>query len=62
MLKPVYRELLTHTCFPEQYEACHLYETTKLRNVATLFAHLLHTDAIPWYLLICIILSYDCNV
>eukprot|EP01128_Nolandella_sp_AFSM9_P003838 TRINITY_DN1689_c1_g2_i4.p1 TRINITY_DN1689_c1_g2~~TRINITY_DN1689_c1_g2_i4.p1 ORF type:complete len:559 (+),score=138.78 TRINITY_DN1689_c1_g2_i4:94-1677(+) len=48
MLKPTYRDLFAHLAFPEQYESCHLYETNKLRNVATFFAHLLHTDAIPW--------------
>lgn len=53
VLKPVYRDLLSHTAFPEQYESCHLYETNKLRNVANFFAHLLHTDAIPWCAELC---------
>jgi len=34
--------------FAEQYDVIHRLETNKLRNVAKLFAHLLHTDAISW--------------
>jgi len=34
--------------FSEQYDVIHRLETNKLRNVAKLFAHLLHTDAISW--------------
>ena len=34
--------------FAEQYEVIHRLETNKLRNVAKLFAHLLHTDAVSW--------------
>jgi len=34
--------------FVEQYEFVHRLETNKLRNIAKLFAHLLHTDAISW--------------
>jgi pre-mRNA-splicing factor CWC22 len=34
--------------FNEQYTTIHRLETNKLRNVAKLFAHLFHTDAIPW--------------
>jgi pre-mRNA-splicing factor CWC22 len=36
------------TAFQEQYTTIHRLETNKLRNVAKLFAHLFHTDAIPW--------------
>ncbi|CAI0629294.1 unnamed protein product [Linum tenue] len=35
-------------CFAEQYSTSHRLETNKLRNVATLFAHLIATDALPW--------------
>jgi len=34
--------------FAEQYQTIHRYETNKLRNIAKLFAHLMHTDAISW--------------
>jgi len=34
--------------FTEQYDVIHRLETNKMRNVAKLFAHLLHTDAISW--------------
>ena len=34
--------------FTDQYEFVHRLETNKLRNIAKLFAHLLHTDAISW--------------
>jgi len=34
--------------FSEQYDVIHRLETNKLRNVAKLFAHLLHTDGISW--------------
>lgn len=34
--------------FAEQYEVIHRLETNKLRNIATLFAHLLHSDAMSW--------------
>jgi len=34
--------------FGDQYESCHRLETRQLRNIAKLFAFLLHTDAIPW--------------
>jgi pre-mRNA-splicing factor CWC22 len=51
MLKPTIRDILAGTCFPEQYESIHMLETNKLRNVAMFFAHILHTDAIPWTVL-----------
>lgn len=35
-------------CFKKQYMVIHRLETNKLRNVASLFAHLLATDAISW--------------
>ena len=34
--------------FVAQYTTIHRLETNKLRNVAKLFAHLLHTDSLPW--------------
>jgi pre-mRNA-splicing factor CWC22 len=40
-------------CFERQFEGqylkIHRLDTNKLRNLAKLFAHLLHTDAIEWY-------------
>ncbi|KAM5582608.1 pre-mRNA-splicing factor CWC22 [Rosa sericea] len=38
-------------CFVQQYSMIHRLETNKLRNVAKFFAHLLGTDALPWYCL-----------
>jgi len=35
--------------FENQYVKIHRLETNKLRNLAKLFAHLLHTDAIDWH-------------
>eukprot|EP01126_Amoeba_proteus_P006144 TRINITY_DN12135_c0_g1_i6.p1 TRINITY_DN12135_c0_g1~~TRINITY_DN12135_c0_g1_i6.p1 ORF type:complete len:514 (+),score=102.84 TRINITY_DN12135_c0_g1_i6:1264-2805(+) len=49
-LRQVYRSNMME-CFPEQYENCHMLETNKLRNVALLFSHLLHSDAIAWTVL-----------
>lgn len=37
--------------FVRQYFSIHRLETNKLRNVAKLFAHLLHTDSIRWSVL-----------
>lgn len=34
--------------FSRQYSTIHRLETNKLRNVAKLFAHILHTDSMPW--------------
>ena len=45
--------------FTEQYNTIHRLETNKLRNVAKLFAHLLHADAIPWSVLHVIHLNED---
>lgn len=36
------------TSFENQYLIIHRYETNKLRNIAKLFAHLFHTDAMSW--------------
>ena len=44
--------------FAEQYDVIHRLETNKLRNVAKLFAHLLHTDAISWEVCIMLLYSY----
>jgi pre-mRNA-splicing factor CWC22 len=45
--------------FTEQYNTIHRLETNKLRNVAKLFAHLLHTDSMPWTVLSIIHLNED---
>jgi pre-mRNA-splicing factor CWC22 len=45
--------------FARQYSTIHRLETNKLRNVAKLFAHLLHTDSIPWSVLSIIHLNED---
>jgi len=45
--------------FTVQYETIHRLGTNKLRNVAKLFAHLLHTDALPWSCLSSIHLNED---
>ena len=45
--------------FGVQYETIHRLETNKLRNVAKLFAHLLHTDSMPWSVLTFIHLNED---
>ena len=34
--------------FAKQYTMIHRLETNKLRNVAKLFAHLIHSDGLPW--------------
>ena len=45
--------------FAQQYNTIHRLETNKLRNVAKLFAHLLHTDAMPWSVMNVIHLNED---
>ena len=45
--------------FATQYTTIHRLETNKLRNVAKLFAHLLHTDSMPWKCLSIIHLNED---
>ena len=45
--------------FAQQYSTIHRLETNKLRNVAKLFAHLLHTDSMPWSCLANIHLNED---
>jgi pre-mRNA-splicing factor CWC22 len=45
--------------FAAQYTTIHRLETNKLRNVAKLFAHLLHTDSLPWSVLSVIHLNED---
>jgi len=45
--------------FTEQYETIHRLGTNKLRNVAKLFAHLLHTDSLPWSCISSIHLNED---
>eukprot|EP00668_Euglena_longa_P017568 GGOE01021985.1.p1 GENE.GGOE01021985.1~~GGOE01021985.1.p1 ORF type:complete len:665 (-),score=261.02 GGOE01021985.1:74-2068(-) len=50
MLKRVYQDRF-EDCFKTQYSMIHRLETNKLRNVAKFFAHLLHSDALPWTVL-----------
>lgn len=45
--------------FSRQYSTIHRLETNKLRNVAKLFAHLIHTDSVPWSVLSIIHLNED---
>jgi pre-mRNA-splicing factor CWC22 len=45
--------------FTLQYTTIHRLETNKLRNVAKLFAHLVHSDALPWSVLSVIHLNED---
>jgi pre-mRNA-splicing factor CWC22 len=47
MLDKVYQESFDRS-FGDQYTTIHRLETNKLRNVAKFFAHLLHSDALPW--------------
>ncbi|KAK7111884.1 pre-mRNA-splicing factor CWC22 homolog [Littorina saxatilis] len=47
------------TIFQEQFETIHRLDTNKLRNVAKLFAHLLHTDAISWSVMNCMKLTEE---
>ncbi|GJS54278.1 pre-mRNA-splicing factor CWC22 [Tanacetum coccineum] len=46
-------------CFLEQYSLIHRLETNKLRNIASLFAHLFATDGLPWHVLSYIRLTED---
>lgn len=46
-LKPVYQECFMG-CLERQYNMIHHLETNKIRSTAKFFAHLLHTDALPW--------------
>eukprot|EP01103_Thecamoeba_quadrilineata_P014609 TRINITY_DN4399_c0_g1_i1.p1 TRINITY_DN4399_c0_g1~~TRINITY_DN4399_c0_g1_i1.p1 ORF type:complete len:785 (-),score=211.07 TRINITY_DN4399_c0_g1_i1:109-2463(-) len=46
-------------CFVKQYTMIHKLETNKLRNVGKFFAHLLHSDALPWSVLEYIHLNED---
>ncbi|VDD81918.1 unnamed protein product [Mesocestoides corti] len=43
--------------FSEQYATVHRLETTKLKNVAMFFAHLLFTDSISWGVFECVKLN-----
>ena len=47
------------TAFAQQYNTIHRLETNKLRNVAKLLSHLLHTDAMPWSVLSTVHLNGD---
>ena len=48
-----------HESFIAQYNTIHRLETNKLRNVAKLFAHLLHTDSLSWSCLSVVHLNED---
>ena len=50
MINQVYEENF-EKCFVQQYSMIHRLGTNKLRNAAKFFAHLLGTDALPWYVL-----------
>jgi len=50
LLDKVYQECFDN-CFVGQYTTIHRLETNKLRNVGKFFAHLLHSDALPWTVL-----------
>lgn len=45
--------------FTEVYTSIHRYETNRIRNIAKFFAHLLHTDALPWTVLSCVHMTED---
>lgn len=50
LIKKEYMECFM-ALFKEHYETCHRLDSVKLRNVSMLFAHVLHSDAIPWIVL-----------
>jgi pre-mRNA-splicing factor CWC22 len=50
MISTAYRAEFENA-FVEQYSTSHRLDTTKLRNVAKFFAHLLFSDALPWTVL-----------
>lgn len=52
-------QLQFNKVFVTQYEQIHRHEVNKIRNSATLFAHLLYTDSIEWSCLLCIRLTED---
>ena len=41
-------QLLFDEAFAKQYAMIHRLETNKLRNMAKFFAHLIHSEALPW--------------
>jgi pre-mRNA-splicing factor CWC22 len=45
--------------FVENYTVVHRLPTTKIRNLAKLFSHLLITDALDWHVLRCVTLTED---
>ncbi|KDD72235.1 hypothetical protein H632_c3655p0, partial [Helicosporidium sp. ATCC 50920] len=45
--------------FVQQYALVHRLETGKLRNVARFFAHLLASDALPWEVFACVVLTEE---
>jgi pre-mRNA-splicing factor CWC22 len=48
-----------HQAFIDQYNTIHRLETNKLRNVAKMFSHLLHTDSLSWSCLAIVHLNED---
>jgi pre-mRNA-splicing factor CWC22 len=44
-------------CFVDKYSTMHRYDTSKIRNIAKLFSHLLYSHAIDWRILKCIKLN-----
>jgi len=47
MISQTYQALFEKS-FEENYSTIHRLDTNKLRNVGKFFAHLLHSDALPW--------------
>ena len=41
-------QALFDEAFAKQYSMIHRLETNKLRNIAKFFAHLIHSEALPW--------------
>ncbi|MCL7040093.1 hypothetical protein MKW94_016683 [Papaver nudicaule] len=50
MISKIHQENI-EKCFVQQYSMVHRLETNKLRNIASIFAHLLGTDAFPCHVL-----------
>ncbi len=50
---------LFEEAFTKYYETIHRYETSRLRNIACFFGHMLASNAIGWYILECIHLNED---
>ena len=46
-------------CFVDKYATMHRYDTSKIRNVAKFFSHLLYSLAIDWRIIKCITLTQE---